>query len=237
MICLTNDDNDLTAVQNVVSKRLPRATSNYPCRHQKCQKRFDTRAQMNKHFRSHIPETERIHKCPNCAKGFNDARDLKRHANRKTQCQIQRGSFDLHQDPSVHAGSLHNSGAQILMPTRSADVQLAPLPDFPETSGAMETVECVEEVARGRQYQKECRLARQAIRSRLVLEDDTEQAEYQYFALKAPGPSSEIFQFQLLVHLIRDWMPAQIASTPFGRVDITYSEDIFDLGLVVRKRK
>ena len=50
---------------------------------------FDTRGEMNKHSRSHIPESHRKFKCSRCGKAFNDSRDLRRHANKKVRCARQ----------------------------------------------------------------------------------------------------------------------------------------------------
>lgn len=83
---------------DLVSKRLPRTSKGYACKQPACKKRFDTRAQMNKHYRSHIPDNQRNFKCSNCRKGFNDARDLKRHVEGKNGCKATNSG----DEPSHH---------------------------------------------------------------------------------------------------------------------------------------
>ena len=73
-----------------IIKRLPRKPRGYSCAFAECDKLFDTQCQLNKHSRNHIPGRSRRFSCPKCFKGFNDARELRRHAHRKTLCHPPR---------------------------------------------------------------------------------------------------------------------------------------------------
>lgn len=192
---------------NPVNKRLPRAPGAFRCLNPGCPaKPFDTRAQMNKHRRSHIPEFLRRFRCAQCGKGFNDARDLKRHVDRKTKC-FSETAHSNDQSRSNRDDAFHES-AHILQHSSMLNEKICS-PDPVSDQIVMED----------RYFQPApSRYASKAVQTEYILNDaapaqpsDTvsegtaPSSAYIILSLNKPKRSDDMIEYQCLKESIRTW--------------------------------